>query len=111
MNLQNICEEETAFYKNKKLHREDGPALIVSNGNENYYLFGIRMSKDEVANFPRNEAGELHTEVPFIVYATGKQILKILYVLNGKEVEKEIFEKYLLNKKLPLNNKLKTIKV
>ncbi len=36
----------------KKIHREDGPAIITDNGKYGWYLNGGRVTKKEVLNTP-----------------------------------------------------------
>ena len=38
---------DKSWYLNGKLHREDGPATIFSNGDGWYYLNDIRYSKED----------------------------------------------------------------
>ena len=38
------------WFKNSKLHRENGPAIIYPDGTEAYFQNGKRLSKEEVMN-------------------------------------------------------------
>jgi len=40
-----------------KLHNWDGPALIKADGSEEYYLNGIKYSKDKWKEFNKNKSG------------------------------------------------------
>lgn len=46
-----------AFSCNGKLHNWDGPALIHPNGEEEYYLNGIKKTKDEWKEAIKNKTG------------------------------------------------------
>lgn len=35
-----------AYYQNDKLHRLDGPAVIFSNGDEEYWVDGVQYTKE-----------------------------------------------------------------
>jgi len=39
------------YYKKGKLHREDGPAVILNNGHKYYYLFGNLVDEKAVMNY------------------------------------------------------------
>ena len=41
-----------AYCINGKYHRLDGPAIIWQNGNENYYINGKNLSKEEFETHP-----------------------------------------------------------
>lgn len=39
------------YYKDGKLHREDGPAVIWTNGDKWYYLNGKQMTKEQYTTY------------------------------------------------------------
>lgn len=42
-----------SWYKNRKLHREDGPAMEFTNGDKFWYLNGERINCQTQAEFER----------------------------------------------------------
>jgi len=73
-----ITEEGTTFYrdiKNKKYHREDGPAVVCSNGYKYWY-----------------KQGQLHREDgPAVEYPDGRYTNQ--YFLDGVPLSKDWYEK------------------
>lgn len=41
-----INPDASYWYINGHLHREDGPALLLDDGSKEWYLFGLKCSKD-----------------------------------------------------------------
>ena len=77
------------YYKNKKLHREAGPAFF----SEEY--------KDEYLKLGDENIYQLTTEKTEIITNLVLQYMGVtLYYLNGVFYEKEIFEKIVLNNQL-----------
>ena len=63
--------EKTEWRLNGKRHREDGPAIIWSDGRKYYYL-----------------DGQLHrTDGPAVIFANGHKE----YYINGKQLTQETF--------------------
>ena len=78
---------DQSYYLNGKLHREDGPAIIWHNGYQSYYINGKRHREDG----------------PAIIYSNGHQE----YFLNYKIYSKEDYYKKLEEiDNLPLSLKL-----
>jgi hypothetical protein len=52
--------EKTEYFKNGKLHREDGPAVIWNDGKKQseYWLEGRQVDKKEVENYQQKLADE-----------------------------------------------------
>ena len=83
------------YYRNGKLHREDGPAVIRADGSQEYYRNGKYHREDGPAvigvdgtqYYFRN--GMYHrVDGPAVLYPDGTRH----YYLNGKELSKEQFE-------------------
>jgi hypothetical protein len=79
------------YEKNGELHREDGLAIIYSNGRQEWYLNGRFHREDGPALIKENGSqswwvnGKLHREDgPAIIYDNGTQE----WYLNGVEVKK-----------------------
>ena len=49
MKKYKVCvdDNKTKWYLNGKLHREDGPAVELTNGSKEWYLNGNRLSEKE----------------------------------------------------------------
>jgi hypothetical protein len=67
------------WYKDDKLHREDGPAVLYPNGNKQYYRNGLLHRDDGPATIEDYEYkwyihGKLHREDgPAVIHANGEQ--------------------------------------
>ena len=55
------------FIKDGKLHNLDGPALIHSDGKEEYYIHGFHYTKDEFKKRKKDSEG-----LPFYKSSSGK---------------------------------------
>jgi hypothetical protein len=69
------------WYQNGKVHREDGPAVIYPNGVQYWYQNGLRHREDGPAVIYSNgdqlwyQNGKLHREDgPALIYANGNQL-------------------------------------
>lgn len=102
-------EEEGVFkwYKNGKLHREDGPAIETLKRTKHWYINGERHRVDNPAVEWASGDREWycndklhHEEGPAIEWADGKKE----WYLNGKKIEEEEFNHWLMKKNL--NQKL-----
>ncbi len=94
MAKQSICKTDTygtkEWYKNGKLHREDGPACEYANGHKEWYLNGRTHREDgpavEYANGDKSwyKNGQLHREDgPAIERYNGTKD----WYLNDKKIE------------------------
>lgn len=109
--LEEHADGVIKWFKNSKLHKEDGPAIIRENRTKEWFLNGIRHREDGPAIMFSDGTdywylnGERHREDgPAIEHKDG---LKKWY-LNGKELSEKEFNAIQLNKELqvvlPVNN-------
>ncbi|MYM40148.1 hypothetical protein [Duganella qianjiadongensis] len=107
----NVSESGDLFIvRNEKLHCEDGPAIIWSDGSYEWYLNGLKHRTDGPA-VERSDGtkfwylnNKLHREDgPAIVWADGHRY----WYLNGAEIKKREFDKYL--EKIDRNNNQQSI--
>jgi hypothetical protein len=92
-----VSETETKWYKNGKLHREDGPA-IEYNGTKEWYKNG-KLHREDGPAIEWTDGSEswylnckYHREDgPALIYRSGKK----LWFLNGKEYTEEEYQKVL----------------
>ncbi len=68
------------WYQKGRLHRDNGPAIVEADGSRHWFINGKRHREDG----------------PAIEWADGSKA----WFLNGVEYTEELFDKYLLNKKL-----------
>ena len=91
-----VNKEGKYWYLNGNLHREDGPAIEYSNGDNEWYLNGKRHREDGPAIELNNVGkfwylnGKRHREDgPAIEYSNGDKY----WYLNGENLTKEEFIK------------------
>src|SRR5690606_7899265 len=93
------------WYKNKLLHREDGPAIETVNGNQYWYLNGMLHRKDgpaiEYANGTKywyKHGNKYRKDGPTIEYANGNNCWYkngILYKLNDHYISNDTITEYI----------------
>lgn len=109
--LVEIFDGSKYYFKNGKLHRENGPAITP----ENYRNFGDEhLYKEEIVQSGKGKyitytgIGSRGEKVLFFVNWTIAYTLKKSHYLNGQPYSPEQFPKalaqYQLNQELPLNN-------
>ena len=84
------------YYQHGEIHREDGPAVIHPNGEICYYQHGkIHRDYGPAVIHPNGEIcyyqhGKIHSDYgPAIIYSNGK----VEYFLNDEEITEEEFNK------------------
>jgi hypothetical protein len=104
INQQPSSTETKYYYKNGKLHRELGPAIVHDNEKEKFLNLGDEHLYEEI--YVDNGIGKYKTYFRIEEFRTTIVFFQYIYHLEGKGYsEKEFLEKQ-LQRELPINHSL-----